>query len=214
MNWTKLSAALVICLATAAQAKAGLFDLFCCHDDCQPACCAPMYCEPICCEPMCCEPMCCEPVCGMPMECCAPMHCPPPCCPPRCEDDDCCLKRLFRRICDDDDDCRPACCQPMHCEPMCCEPMHCEPVCGMPMECCAPVQCCPQPCCPPRECDDECCLKRLVRKIWHCEHRKNQWCADKFDMCYPYQECGYGYGGGHCGYPVSYGCSYDMGCGY
>lgn len=99
------------------------------------------------------------------------------------------------------DDCVPSCAAP--CEPTCCAPAECAP------SCCAPAECAPSCGCPDvcadecggcyQECEKECCLKRLGRKLWNLEKRKNACLKEKFlgwrhkshchqdDCCY--EEC-------------------------
>lgn len=87
------------------------------------------------------------------------------------------------------DDCAPTCgvpyeatcCAPVECapacQPTCCAPSY--PTCGCPDACgdgCGEVYCdgCYQ------ECEKECCLKRLGRKLWSLEKRKNACLKDTF----------------------------------
>ncbi len=83
------------------------------------------------------------------------------------------------------DDCAPTCGVP--CEPTCCAPAECAPACEP--TCCAPAaptcgcpdmcgDACYDNCC--NECKPECCLKRMGRKLWSMEKRKNACLKDTF----------------------------------
>ncbi|MBA3312202.1 MAG: hypothetical protein M3552_12265 [Planctomycetota bacterium] len=89
-----------------------------------------------------------------------------------------------------DNDCCPSCATPMDCymQPTCAAPVECAPSCCAPVAptCCAPVA---PNCATPgvcydgcgevycdgsyNECEKECCLKRVGRKLWSLEKRKN-----------------------------------------
>lgn len=115
MKWMTLSAAMLLC--SVSSANAGLFDCF----KKEASCCAP---APMCCE----EPSCCAPApkcCHVEPTCCAPAACAPANCAPACEPT-CCAPA-------------PKCC---HVEPSCCAPTPscvsvCEPTCAAPeKKCC------------------------------------------------------------------------------
>ena len=89
-----------------------------------------------------------------------------------------------------DDDCAPSCGAPVCAAPVCaapvcaapcatCGPSCAVPSCGCPTEC-GPVGCYDAGCC---EVEEECCLKRVGRKLWDLEKRKNRCLLRTFFGC-------------------------------
>ncbi len=131
-----------------------------------------------------------------------------------------------------DNDCYASCAAPTDCctQPTCAAPVECAPSCCAPAapECCAPAMtncatsgvyydgCGGDVCCDGSTyggCERECCLKRVGRRLWHLEQRKNACLRRTFlgrchrdcnDQCYdgycaPHYYYQSNYYGGYCG---------------
>lgn len=166
MKWTHVVAGMAFCMIGAAQADAGLFNLFRSHshDDCcnpAPKCCAPKAkcCAPAprkCCAPApkCCaaKPRCCAPA----PKCCAPA---PKCCAPAPKK--CCAPPPQK------------CCAPAH---RCCAPAPVHKCCAPVKHCCkpAPVSCCGQNNCCRKH---HCLFSGLFKRRNHCGNSCGNGCG-------------------------------------
>lgn len=117
-----------------------------------------------------------------------------------------------------DSECCPSCATPTDCymQPTCAAPVECAPSCGVPAmpSCATPgvyYDGCAGDVCHDRcdeECEKECCLKRVGRRLWHLEQRKNA-CLKRtfFGRCHRDDECEDGYCAPHYYYQSNYGAA-------